>query len=575
MASFINLPAYQVPNALSFQGINDAIGFNKQNALAQRQLGIQEQQLGMQKERHDIDMAQARTQQGIQEARQAVAFGDHIMTLPAEQRQAAWETQLSQPGWHKLAGRPEMRDVNSAIPMLRARAAEYLGEKDRSQIEMNRAHAGLFRAQEEKARREAADGVGGFGREIKPYQTSDGRVWGVQAGANGDRLMHDLSNPTSQPIYVPRGRNLPPGMAVESAPGTGGMSAPGTAMNGGWSTQVQGNYPGGQGAQVAQAPQPRYPNPPGLGGQGRSASAPSLPGPTQTYASNPSSPGPLTPFRGTKQVGDEIIDVGTGRTIRNVGDPLRGEAFIKKDAEAAVTDIKARNEAIQVARSKMPRLEMMARLIDRPDVYQGTGGNSVLEFKKAAQALGFEVEGVPAGEAVRMVANQFALALRNPAGGEGMPGALSDRDLAFLTQSVPGLGNTRGGNQIIVRTMIDLERYKIAENAEAARYLQKSRSTAGLPEHMQRWADRTPAISKATRDMIERATGSQYGVRSGPASGPQVEGKQQGRLREEPRSFADPRIGGRVPTIASDDDYHALPSGSQYYAPDGSLRRKN
>lgn len=524
MASLINLPAYQVPNALSFQGINNAIDSTRQNALMQRQMGMQEQQLGMQKERFGMEK-----QQFDQEQKTAAMRRFAIQTAEIDKEQDPARRKML---WDQhLATHPDTKsiplnywDPMNGPKMVLQEAEGFLGRGEKAKL-------GLIEARTQKALREASEAGSGLGKQISPYQTSDGKIWGVQAAANGGRMMHDLSNPMSQPIFIPAGRPMPPGQVPH------------------------------QGGAPAMGQQPAMPQ----GGA-----------PVATPGMQPqASPGPLTPFRGVKQVGNEMVDLGSGRGVRNVGEQLRGASFIEAESKAAVADIKSRNEAVQVARGKLPRLQLMAQLIDSPEVYQGTGGNAVLEFKKAAQSLGFDVEGVPASEAVRMVANQFALALRNPAGGEGMPGALSDRDLAFLTQSVPGLANTRGGNQIIVRTMIDMEQYKIAENAEAARYLQKNKSTAGLAEHLQRWADRTPALSYQTRSMIEKATGLQYGVRSGPAAGPRVEGKQPGSLNDPPgRSFASPAMGRQAPAIRSEEEFNALPSGAEFIDPEGNRRRK-
>ncbi len=517
--NMMQLPAYNVGNALDFRGLNSGLDSVRENKLAQAQLGMQQQQLGMQKERLGMERQQFDAQQQAQVVQRfaGIAQGIDKMQDPA-QRQAAWTNLLSQ--HPQAANLPAIyRDPIQGPKLLMQEAQGFIGKKDQADIDYKM-------AQTLKAQREAAEAGGGYGKEIKPYQTSDGKIWGVQAGSRGDVIFHDLSNPGSAPLVVPRG-GVPQGVPQPGA-------APGMT------------------------PQPQ------AGVPGRAA-----PG------------GPLTPFRGTKQVGDEMIDIATGQPRRNVGGAIQGEAFIKKDAEAAVADIKARNDAIQASRGKMPRLQLMSELIDRPDVYQGTGGNSVLEFKKAAQAIfGIDLEGIPASEAVRMVSQQFALALRNPAGGEGMPGALSDRDLAFLVSSTPGLTNTRGGNQIMARVMLDLERHKVAENTEANRYLQKNRSTAGLSDHMQAWAAGRAALSKETRDMITRSTGVQYGVQSGPAAGPAVPKQFDSRLSggSAPRgagAFAAPGMGGsNLPTIRNDSDYESLPSGSEFLAPDGSRRRK-
>lgn len=464
MASLINLPGYQVQNALlNFAPLSDAIDSNRKNALMQDQMGMQREQMAQKASQFDR------------------SFG--------LQQQADARAAQMQP--HQIQ---------------------------------------LLEAQRMKALREASESGSGFGKEIKPYQTKDGRIWGVQASGNGGRMMHDLSNPNSQPIYIPAGRPMPPG----SPPSMG-----------------------------QQPPMP----------QGGASSGPqAMPQPQ----AGPSPTGPLTPFTPRKIVGKGVFNPGTGGFDEvDVSDMLRGGEFAKKEADAVVKDIKDREEATQASRSKMPRLELLATLIDNPSVYQGTGAGAVLEFKRAAQGLGFDVEGVPASEAVRMIGNQFILALRNPAGGEGMPGAMSDGDRTFLSQSSVRLENTRDGNKLAVRAMIDLERFKMKENAEAQRYIRQRNSSAGLTEHMDAWAQKNPAISKQTRDLISRATGVQYGVRSGPVEGPRVTDKMGGRVGEQGgRSFASPGLSRKLPTVASDDDYNALPSGSEFVAPDGSRRRK-
>ena len=63
------------------------------------------------------------------------------------------------------------------------------------------------------------------------------------------------------------------------------------------------------------------------------------------------------------------------------------------------------------------------------------------------------MEGSANTEAFRSLVNQFALELRNPHAGAGMPGALSDRDLAFLKESAPSLSRTQEGNLKLIDYM--------------------------------------------------------------------------------------------------------------------------
>lgn len=76
----------------------------------------------------------------------------------------------------------------------------------------------------------------------------------------------------------------------------------------------------------------------------------------------------------------------------------------------------------------------------------GKFGNAELEIKKGLEAMGAPVGDVSGAELLRALGNSFALKLRDPSMGAGMPGALSDKDREFLVSMAPGLGNTPDGN---------------------------------------------------------------------------------------------------------------------------------
>lgn len=77
--------------------------------------------------------------------------------------------------------------------------AQMLMPSEQRASEMHPVQMDLKRAQAEKARREAALGPERYGKDIKVFQGPDGRVYGVQAGANGELKYHDLSAPGGQP----------------------------------------------------------------------------------------------------------------------------------------------------------------------------------------------------------------------------------------------------------------------------------------------------------------------------------------------------------------------------------------
>lgn len=77
-----------------------------------------------------------------------------------------------------------------------------------------------------------------------------------------------------------------------------------------------------------------------------------------------------------------------------------------------------------------------------------------MELKAVADSLGFKVDPkLPFQQAAQALSNEIALTLRNPAGGAGMPGALSDKDREFLTNMVPNLSKTPEGNKMLIDTM--------------------------------------------------------------------------------------------------------------------------
>lgn len=132
-----------------------------------------------------------------------------------------------------------------------------------------------------------------------------------------------------------------------------------------------------------------------------------------------------------------------------------------------------RNDAIQsaaqAAQSKLGTLSYIGQLLNQPGIDTGTGAGARLGLRKAAQQLGIDVGDVGSSEALQAVSNQFALELRNPESGAGMPGALSDSDRRYLQSMVPGLQNTPEGNRKILdfasrvaQRNVDIERMRQA-----------------------------------------------------------------------------------------------------------------
>jgi hypothetical protein len=91
------------------------------------------------------------------------------------------------------------------------------------------------------------------------------------------------------------------------------------------------------------------------------------------------------------------------------------------------------------------------------------------------------------------LSNEMALELRNPSGGAGMPGAMSDQDRAFLANMTPGLGKTPGGNKLIIETARKIAKrdQEVAKMARAYRN-KKGHFDYGFFDELQDYADKNP-----------------------------------------------------------------------------------
>lgn len=106
------------------------------------------------------------------------------------------------------------------------------------------------------------------------------------------------------------------------------------------------------------------------------------------------------------------------------------------------------------APGKLNKLARLDQLLDQ--VNTGKFAGTMLELKRAAKSAGMDLEAmgirddVAPAQAAQALSREMALELRNPQGGAGMPGALSDRDREFLESMVPGIEMDPSGRKLIV-----------------------------------------------------------------------------------------------------------------------------
>jgi len=146
-----------------------------------------------------------------------------------------------------------------------------------------------------------------------------------------------------------------------------------------------------------------------------------------------------------------------------------------------------------------------------------------------------------AKQAAEALTNEIALTLRNPAGGAGMPGALSDADREYLKSMTPGIGKTPEGNRLIIETAIKLAQ----RDQDVARMARAYRKKHG---HMSEdFFDELDEWSRANPLFPKKQTAAPASVSAPPAAAATEEGA------------APPPA---VPAIPSGDDAVAISPGT-------------
>ncbi len=155
----------------------------------------------------------------------------------------------------------------------------------------------------------------------------------------------------------------------------------------------------------------------------------------------------------------------------------------------------------QKARGKIATLNQLESLLKAPNLYVGKGGTLTAEASAWAKAIGVDVGNAPAAQAIQSISNQFALELRNPSGGAGMPGAMSDPDRNFLMKLPPGLDKTPEGNALLADYMRRKEERSLDVERLRQRYVKKNgKLDEGFFTELSDWSDAHPLFTE--EDMI-------------------------------------------------------------------------
>jgi hypothetical protein len=141
---------------------------------------------------------------------------------------------------------------------------------------------------------------------------------------------------------------------------------------------------------------------------------------------------------------------------------------------------------------KIGRYRRMEQLMTGVDTGKLTP--ALTEIQALGESLGVKVgDSLGPKQALQALGNEVALQLRNPAGGAGMPGQLSDKDREFLMSMTPGLAKTPEGNRLIIKTAIKMSERE-QEVAKLARAYRLKRGTIdeGFYEELAAFSEANP-----------------------------------------------------------------------------------
>lgn len=155
-------------------------------------------------------------------------------------------------------------------------------------------------------------------------------------------------------------------------------------------------------------------------------------------------------------------------------------------------------ETAQTSFANQATIQRMSQLLSNPNLDTGALANTALEARKVLGTLGVDTGDMSDAETLRALGRSFALKLRDPSQGAGMPGALSDSDRMFLSSMAPGLENTIEGNKKLVdyysrvnQRNIDIEKMRQAYVARVGR------TDEGFRAEVMQFASNNPLFPEA------------------------------------------------------------------------------
>lgn len=149
-------------------------------------------------------------------------------------------------------------------------------------------------------------------------------------------------------------------------------------------------------------------------------------------------------------------------------------------------------------------LDTLDQLYKDPNVTSGGLAENFTALKGVAASLNINIAGKSSEDAIKSITNRFALELRNPSGGAGMPGSMSDSDRNYLSSIPPTLSNTPAGRELISYVMRAVNNRDKQVSDFAQKYEEKNgRLDTKFITEMRKWSDANPIIDEKQKAIIQ------------------------------------------------------------------------
>lgn len=143
------------------------------------------------------------------------------------------------------------------------------------------------------------------------------------------------------------------------------------------------------------------------------------------------------------------------------------------------------------ANGKINKLDRLSSLLE--GVRTGKLTPRMTDLAAYADSFGIKLDPkLDEKQGAQSLIGELVLQARNPSGGAGMPGAMSDADREFLKSINPSLAATQGGNRLIIETLRKLAArdQEVAKMARA--YRAKKGTLEGFSDELATWSEQNP-----------------------------------------------------------------------------------